>query len=113
MTDCTQCGRIQTHGAHRRCRDRECAAVRKEERPMKYLNKSGVLACILSFGQALIPAVSAQAATHAAASNPIVSISTGQLRGSLTSDGVAVFKNIPFAQPPIGELRWRTPLPAK
>jgi len=30
-------------------------------------------------------------------SNPVVTISTGQLRGSLTADGVAVFKNIPFA----------------
>ena len=25
----------------------------------------------------------------------------------------AVFKNIPFAQPPVGDLRWREPLPAK
>ena len=45
--------------------------------------------------------------------DPIVSISTGQLRGSLTADGVVVFKNIPFAQPPVGDLRWREPLPAK
>ena len=80
---------------------------------MKSGKNSGTLACILCFGQALIPAMSAQAATDAAASNPVVSISTGQLRGSLTADGVAVFKNIPFAQPPIGELRWREPLPAK
>jgi para-nitrobenzyl esterase len=49
----------------------------------------------------------------AADSNPVVSIGTGQLRGSLTAEGVAVFKNIPFAQPPVGELRWREPLPAK
>ncbi|MGP0075656.1 MAG: carboxylesterase/lipase family protein [Bryobacteraceae bacterium] len=80
---------------------------------MKSGKNSGTLACILCFGQALIPAMSAQAGTDAAASNPVVSISTGQLRGSLTADGVAVFKNIPFAQPPIGELRWREPLPAK
>jgi para-nitrobenzyl esterase len=75
---------------------------------MKSVNKSGTLACILCLGQAAMPAISAQAA-----SNPVVSISTGELRGSLTADGVAVFRNIPFAQPPIGELRWREPLPAK
>jgi para-nitrobenzyl esterase len=72
---------------------------------MKSVNKSGTLACILCLGQA---AMSAQAA-----SNPVVSISTGELRGSLTADGVAVFRNIPFAQPPTRELRWREPLPAK
>ena len=61
----------------------------------------------------MIPAISAQAPAKAAGSDPVVSISTGQLRGSLTADGVAVFKNIPFAQPPVGDLRWREPLPAK
>ena len=74
---------------------------------MKSARHSDTLACILCFGPALIPAIFAQA------SNPVVSIGTGQLRGSLTADGVAVFKNIPFAQPPVGELRWRAPLPAK
>ena len=80
---------------------------------MKSAKKSSTLTCILCFGQALIPAICAQAPAKAAASDPVVSISTGQLRGSLTADGVAVFKNIPFAQPPVGELRWREPLPAK
>jgi para-nitrobenzyl esterase len=74
---------------------------------------SGTLTCILCFGQALTTAISAQAPAKAADSNPVVSIGTGQLRGSLTADGVAVFKNIPFAQPPVGDLRWREPLPAK
>ena len=80
---------------------------------MKSIKVLGILACVLCLGQALIPAISAQAPTKAAGSNPIVSISTGQLSGSLTADGVAVFKNIPFAQPPVGDLRWREPLPAK
>ena len=80
---------------------------------MKSTKVFGILACVLCVGQVLIPVVSAQAPAKAAGSNPIVSVSTGQLRGSLTADGVAVFKNIPFAQPPVRERRWREPLPAK
>ncbi|HTR36734.1 MAG TPA: carboxylesterase family protein [Bryobacteraceae bacterium] len=80
---------------------------------MKSGRNPGTLAFILCFGQALIPAMSAQAPAKAATSDPIVSISSGQLRGSLTAHGVAVFKNIPFAQPPVGELRWRDPRPPK
>ena len=73
----------------------------------------GRLACVLYLGQALSSVISAQAPAKAAGANPIVSIGTGQLSGSLTADGAAVFKNIPFAQPPVGDLRWREPLPAK
>jgi len=80
---------------------------------MKSIKVFGILACALCLGLALIPASSAQAPARAAGSSPVVSIGTGQLRGSLTADGVAVFKNIPFAQPPVGDLRWREPLPAK
>ncbi len=43
----------------------------------------GMLACVLCVGQAFISAVSAQAPAKAAGSNPIVSISTGQLRARL------------------------------
>ena len=78
--------------------------------PVKELGK---LACILCLGQALIAPGLAQAPAKIAESNPVVSISTGQLRGSLSAGGVASFKNIPFAQPPVGDLRWREPQPAK
>ncbi len=80
---------------------------------MKSIRVLGTLACTLWVGQALIPAISAQAPARVAGSDPVVSISTGQLRGSVTADGLAVFKNIPFAQPPVGDLRWKEPLPAK
>ena len=73
---------------------------------MKVIALLGTLACVLSWTQASIPAKSAVL-------NPTVTVSTGELRGSLTADGVAVFKGIPFAQPPTGNLRWREPLPAK
>ena len=42
--------------------------------------------------------------------SPEVAISTGKLRGSVI-DGVNSFKGIPYAQPPVGELRWVPPQP--
>ena len=42
---------------------------------------------------------------------PTVGVATGQLRGELIESG-AVFKGIPYARPPVGDLRWREPRPA-
>jgi len=43
---------------------------------------------------------------------PAAKVSGGEIRGRLLPDrGGAVFKGIPFAQPPVGELRWREPQP--
>ena len=67
----------------------------------------------LSISAGLAPVSLARAQANSEGANPIVSINSGQLRGSVTPDGVAVFKNIPFAQPPVGDLRWREPIPAK
>ncbi len=38
--------------------------------------------------------------------------SGGELQG-VVADGVASFKGVPFAAPPVGDLRWKAPQPAK
>ena len=42
-----------------------------------------------------------------------VKVDNGILQGSLESSAVHIFKGIPFAQPPVWDLRWRPPQPAK
>ena len=47
------------------------------------------------------------------ADSPRVRIETGRLQGIVDSaTGVFVFRGIPYAAPPVGELRWRAPQPA-
>jgi para-nitrobenzyl esterase len=47
-------------------------------------------------------------------SAPRVAVTGGEIQGgSLPGPGGAVFMGIPFAQPPIGNLRWREPMPVK
>ncbi|NBD10838.1 carboxylesterase/lipase family protein [Corallococcus silvisoli] len=43
-------------------------------------------------------------------SAPVVSTVEGQLQG-VAEEGVYAFKGIPYAQPPVGALRWRAPAP--
>ena len=43
----------------------------------------------------------------------LITTTAGQIHGASRHAGGAEFLGIPYAQPPIGDLRWRQPLPAK
>ncbi|MGO8756523.1 MAG: carboxylesterase family protein [Terracidiphilus sp.] len=45
------------------------------------------------------------------AANPTVKVEQGKLAGTI-EDGLAVYRGVPFAAPPVGDLRWRPPQPA-
>jgi para-nitrobenzyl esterase len=52
-------------------------------------------------------------ALHAAETGPVVAVTGGQLRGQAMTGGGASFKGVPFAAPPVGDLRWKSPAPVK
>jgi len=47
----------------------------------------------------------------AASAGPVVTIGDGQVQG-VADTSAAIFRNIPYAAPPVGGLRWRPPQPA-
>src|SRR5260370_24004168 len=49
----------------------------------------------------------------AADSDRIGAVTGGRVQGVMLDKGGAVFKGLPYAQPPLGDLRWREPLPVK
>ncbi len=46
------------------------------------------------------------------AQTPIVKTNAGPISG-IEKNGIQIFKGIPFAQPPVGDLRWKAPQPVK
>ena len=60
-------------------------------------------------GAILFVALFAAVGIRAAGSEPTVKIDTGKLEGK--SDGtITAFLGVPFAKPPVGDLRWKPPV---
>ena len=53
----------------------------------------------------LLMGLSAMAPAHG------TTTSSGQVQGEQQADGIAVFRGLPYAAPPVGPLRWREPQP--
>lgn len=53
------------------------------------------------------------AAAQAQSDNHVIKTESGLVSGVKSETGVVSYKGIPFAQPPIGNLRWRAPQPVK
>ena len=60
---------------------------------------------------ATIVFVQATVGRTATPDSTVVKIDSGSLRGRV-ANGVVSFKGIPYAKPPVAELRWRAPQPA-
>ena len=56
-------------------------------------------------------AIAASTGSIPAAISDPVTIATGRISGVTLASGVRTFKGIPFAAPPVGELRWKEPQP--
>ena len=68
-----------------------------------------LLGCIALAGLAAIPAF-----TPETAGPDTVTVTGGTISGTVSQTGdVRIFKGIPFAAPPVGDLRWKAPQPVK
>ena len=61
----------------------------------------------------LVAGLLSATAAQPAHSSPRVKTANGTVEGSVTKSGIRVFSGIPFAAPPVGDLRWQAPQPVE
>jgi para-nitrobenzyl esterase len=73
------------------------------------VKRAGTIA-VASVGVAALTAFMVAAARRTRSAPPIARLDSGRVEG-VADQGVAAFKGIPYAAPPVGPLRWRPPMP--
>ena len=83
---------------------------------MKYLIRffSGlVLVLVIVAGAAYAYLAPEAKPAPVASDNTLINLDTGDIVGYQNNLGVSIWRGVPFAQPPVGDLRWRAPRPPK
>jgi para-nitrobenzyl esterase len=73
---------------------------------------SVLIGALVLTGCALHPGAVERVRLASDLSRPVVATPAGDLRG-IDGDGVRAFLGVPYAAPPVGDLRWRAPRPAE
>jgi para-nitrobenzyl esterase len=79
---------------------------------MRFIARAATMVFVLQCGSGCQTEAghSAAAAPSPTSAAPVIKVAQGEVQG-VAADGVTVFKGLPFAAPPVGDLRWRAPQP--
>jgi para-nitrobenzyl esterase len=73
--------------------------------------QAATIVLVVASNSALSQTPPAADAAAAPLNGPTIGVEQGKVQGYI-ADGVAIFKGLPFAAPPLGDLRWQVPKPA-
>lgn len=80
-------------------------------RPIAVAGAVGVALAMTMAGSAMVaPSVAASSAAPSCTAGTTVQTNKGPVCG-ITSDGITTYRGIPYAAPPVGRLRWKSPRP--